>query len=163
MKLTQGRLKQVLDYDPETGIFIRKLARGNLKLIGKPTSSKPRPNGYLCIRVDGKLYYAHRLAWLYWYGKMPRSLDHRDRDRTNNRIENLRKANSSQNRMNTAVAKNNTSGVKGVSWEVKRKAYRAQISKNGKKMMLGYFSDVASAAAAYKKEAARLFGDFAVT
>jgi hypothetical protein len=164
MMLTAERLREVLDYDPKTGIFTRKLARGNDHLIGKPTSQVPRKNGYLTIRVDGVMYYAHRLAWLHVHGVWPIAQgEHENTIKTDNRIDNIRDANPSQNRANIHAHKNSATGVKGVSWDRKSKKFRAQISKDGEKIHLGHFDDIGGGAGAYAEAANRLFGEFART
>src|SRR5690606_33911522 len=108
--LTQARLKQLLDYDPTTGIFTRRVSRGGMKKgsVAGFTSVK----GYTVIGVDGKLYSAHRLAWLYVYGVMPREIDHRNRVKTDNSILNLREASRAMNNQNKVVGqKNSRSGL----------------------------------------------------
>lgn len=162
--LTAERLREVLDYNLETGVFLRKAARGNDHLIGKPTSQKPRKNGYLTIRVDGVMYYAQRLAWLHFYGSWPvNQAEHRNTVKIDNRISNLRDATKSQNRANISAHKNSATGIKGVNWDVKSKKFRAQISKDGEKIMLGLYESACAAGAAYAASAERLFGEFART
>ena len=108
---TQARLKELFDY--KDGNLYRKTSLGGV-VIGSVAGTKMR-RGYTQIRVDGKLYLAHRLIWLYHHGYMPTMIDHIDSDPTNNNIENLRIATASQNQHNRVMGKNNTSGIKGLS------------------------------------------------
>lgn len=161
-ELTQARLKELLHYDPETGVFTWIAAPGGRKdLIGRVAGAVNTP-GYVVIRCDDKLHLAHRLAWLYVNGEWPSSgLDHINRTRTDNRISNLRVASQHQNGANTSLNRNNKSGVKGVSWSGRRNKWLAQITVNRENTFLGYFSDRNEAAAAYAAAAKQRFGDFA--
>ena len=147
-QLTQERLKTLLDYDPETGVF-RWWATGS----GRKTKvgSELIGRGYLQICVDGRRYYAHRLAWLYTHGTLPRGYaDHVNRDTTDNRIENLREATPGQNQQNRGTNKNNTSGHLGVSWRKDCSRWAAKIMVDGEHHNLGLFKDFADAVAARK-------------
>ena len=91
MELTQKRLKELLDYDPKTGIFTWKYANNNRK-AGSKAGYKAK-DGYIAISIDSKRYLAHRLVWLFVYGHFPKyDIDHINRIRDDNRIENLQKA-----------------------------------------------------------------------
>lgn len=119
--------------------------------------------GYQQIKIDGRLYLAHRLAWLYVYGQLPpRSvdIDHVDENRLNNAIGNLRLAKRSQNLANARKAKaSNALGVRGVH-RLKTGAYKAQIQVNGHKKSLGQFATLNEAKAAYEAAHAKAFGVF---
>jgi hypothetical protein len=149
--LTQDQLKSLLMYDPATGMFTWRVSR--------PTKIKPgdvagnvTPKGYVSVGVKGKIYRAHRLAWLYVYGRWPNNeIDHINRIRNDNRIANLREADRSVNTQNTNLQRNNTSGFRGVDWHKHRNAWRARISVNGKMKNLGYYLTREDAAAAYLK------------
>jgi hypothetical protein len=101
--LTQARLRELLSYDPETGTFIWR-TRSNPRgpdLTGRRAGGLDG-EGYWHIRIDGKLYGGHRLAWLWVHGRLPNGrLDHINRSQADNRIANLREANPSQNRANS--------------------------------------------------------------
>lgn len=146
--LTQERLKELLDYDPKTGVFRwRATGRGRKTKVGSDLMSR----GYLQICVDGRRYYAHRLAWLYTHGTLPRGYaDHVNRDTTDNRAENLREATPSQNMQNRGANKNNTSGHRGVSWRKDCSRWAATIMIDRKHHRLGLFVDLADAVAARK-------------
>ena len=170
MKLTQEHLKECLDYNPDTGIFtwLRRplshfedgeaqkacqiMKRWNARHANTIACSK-RSDGYLEIRVSGKLYLAHRLAWLYVHGYMPENkIDHFDRNRTNNRMVNLREVGDTCSMQNTGMLKNNTSGVKGISWSKTREKWIAQISIRKKNKNLGGFLMFENAVKARWKE-----------
>jgi len=139
--LTQKRLKQLLNYDPETGKFTRKVKsviHPNLELpVGSSTDS-----GYITICIKGYKGLAHRLAWLYVYGYIPENdIDHINRIKTDNRINNLREVSRQCNLRNTGNRKNNTSGVKGVSFNKKSNKWQVSIAVNNKLYYLGRFDD----------------------
>ena len=87
--------------------------------------------GYKVIKILGRKYKAHRLIFLYHNGYIPKFIDHIDGNRINNRIENLRVATREQNNQNAKFRKDNTSGIKGVSWNKRTKKWIAQCSVNG--------------------------------
>ncbi len=122
-KLTAARLREVLHYDPDTGIFIRcanvfagQHASVKIACAGD-VAGYYRPDGYLEINVDGCRYYGHRLAWLYMTGAWPaQQIDHRDNDPSNNRWSNLRDVSPSVNQENKASAyRNSKTGVRGIT------------------------------------------------
>ena len=116
-KLTQSRLKEILHYDPITGIFTWIVANSKSIKIGN-VAGCIKPDGYRCIRVDNKDYKASRLAWLYMKGYFPEhEVDHEDRVRHNDRWKNLRHLTHSCNLKNRGVNSNNTSGITGVNWD----------------------------------------------
>jgi len=139
--LTQERLKEVLSYDPETGVFTRIRTTCPRAQAGKVVGSKS-DEGYLRVRIDGQLYPLHRLAWLYMDGKFPKGdVDHINHDRTDNRIRNLRVVTPSENMKNQAMRCTNTSGVMGVSWNKRDNKWMAYIWSKGKMKHLGRYSD----------------------
>src|ERR1035438_8105715 len=109
--ITTHRLRQLFDYDAETGELIRKVALSRSSKVGE-VAGFVGTNGYRYASVDGKTYPLHRLVWI-WHGLNPLAEpDHKNTNPSDNRIENLRPATRSQNMQNRRVAKNNTSGVK---------------------------------------------------
>lgn len=157
--LTAERLKQVLHYDPDTGIFTWLVSSGR---VSRGTSAGTNKDGYINISVDRRLYRAHRLAWLYMTGQWPNELlDHKDLNRSNNRWDNIRAANSFGNSCNSPKPSNNTSGYKGVRWYKANERWSAQIQINRKSVHLGYFDRAEEAHAAYCTAANELFGEFA--
>lgn len=113
----------------------------------------------LCYQYKG--YLMHRIIFLMFNGYLPKSLDHIDGDSLNNRIENLRPCNNSQNQHNRRKQRNNTSGFKGVSWNKKDQRWAAFIVLQSKKHHLGYFSSAEEAHEEYKLAAAQMHGEFA--
>lgn len=162
--LTQDRLKQVLSYDPHTGVFTRIAKVSRKTILGSVAGYVDKSHGYVSMSVDGKEYYAHRLAWLYMTGTWPtHTVDHRDRDRANNRFSNLRAATRTQNNQNMSVhdGREMYSAHKGVTWHKAGKRWMAQINANGKHHYLGLFASELDAANAYEKASVRLHGEFA--
>lgn len=159
--LTAARLRALLHYDPETGIFTWVQPTGRRVKPGQIAGSATGA-GYLLIAVDGCRTYAHRLAWLYMTGEWPeREIDHKDLNPSNNIWNNLRVATSGQNKANQRIPVTNSSGFKGVSWSKKDKIWTAYITVGGKHRYLGGFHDPRLAARAYEQAAARHYGEFA--
>lgn len=157
--LTYERLQEVLDYNPETGIFRWKIPKQRIKM-GQIAGAID--NGYRRIGIDQRFYLAHRLAWFYVHGSWPQNLiDHKNGIRDDNRICNLREATTSENGMNHGKQSSNTSGYKGVSWDKCNKKWVSRIKKEGKQKTLRYSSSKEAAYAAYCKAAKELHGEFA--
>jgi hypothetical protein len=136
-KLTQKRLKELLDYDPETGIFKWKKSKSNRVKNGS-IAGYENILGYIEIRVEGKPYLGHRLAWFYVYSYFPEcGLDHKNRIKSDNRIKNLREITQQCNSRNCGLSKNNTSGVTGVHWSKRERRWISQIMVNRKLKYLG--------------------------
>lgn len=161
--LTQERLKEVLDYNPETGLFTRKVStKGRFGRVGT-TAGTITEHGYRAICIDKKLHYAHRLAWLYETGIYPNTeIDHINRDRLDNRISNLRPASSSENGYNNPKRKHNKSGYKCVHWSKVGKKWLVQVGAEGKRHNLGYYDDVNIAAVIANVGMLKYQGKFAV-
>lgn len=144
--MTQEELKQLIHYDPLTGLVTR-LSTG--RVSGTLSSS-----GHLMIRLGGKdrkSYLLHRLIWLYMTGSWPLDqVDHQDRDKTNNRWTNLQESNHLSNSWNVGIKSTNTSGYTGVSLHPSGK-WQAKIRISGKQQFLGLFKDKESARDAYLK------------
>lgn len=129
--------------------------------IGKrPGSIDSR--GYRQIRVKGVLTLEHRMVYFMVHGELPKFLDHIDRDRTNNRIENLRPATFVQNCQNRKVSSKNRSGVKGVHWHKQHKKWYAEIGVKGKKKFLGLFKDFDKAKEARFDAEKEIHGEFSI-
>lgn len=148
--LTQAKLKEVLHYDPETGVFTWKVPIANCIRVGAVAGSKDS-YGYHKIAIKGKTYKAHRLAWLYTHGKFPEeAIDHINGIRDDNRIANLRAVTAQENQRNQKKYVHNTSGVVGVHWHKRHKKWNARIFADNKRIHLGSFSDIALAIEARK-------------
>jgi hypothetical protein len=143
--VTQSRIKELYRYDETTGVFERIKHVNSTKKTGHLFK-----NGYYRIWVDGKSQAAHRLAWLYVYGYMPKILDHINRNKTDNRICNLREATVAQNVQNRTAIKLPTSGLVGVH-KHDGVFWRSRITVNGKTIELGLFKDKLKAKEAYDK------------
>lgn len=145
--LTAERLRELLHYDPETGVFTWRVYRGGRAKAGSIAGCRIT-SGYLHCSIDKKLYYMHRLAWMYVHGEMPPDMiDHINHVKDDNRIVNLRLADMSLNKQNQKIAlSNSSSGLLGVHYH---KGWRAKITINGKQISLGRFNSAESAHEAY--------------
>jgi hypothetical protein len=147
--LNAETLREILAYTPETGLFTWKI-RPSAKVKQGSLAGALEKNGYLRIGISGKMWSAHRLAWLYVFGRWPRDcLDHINGDRADNRVYNLRECNYVQNGQNRASERGSTSSFVGVSWDKDRRKWRACIRAQGKNISLGYHSSEEGAAHAY--------------
>jgi len=148
--ITQKRLKEILHYNPETGIFTWKIRQARSKVsVGDAAGCKTK--GYTRIKINGKLYSSHRLAWLYVYGVFPvNQLDHINHARSDNRIENLREVTNQENHKNVSKHKRNRSGVNGIHWNSRDSNWKSGIMSNGKAIFLGNFTDKFEAICARK-------------
>lgn len=148
--LTPERLRELLQYDLETGSFIWRVTRSRgaraLNVAGQSTA-----NGYRSIKIDGRKHLAHRLAWLYVHGKWPQQdIDHINGVRDDNRIVNLRDVSRSVNLQNQRRARSLTSGgLIGASKRKPQNDWQASIKVDGKKRYLGLFNTPEAAHAAY--------------
>ena len=144
-------IKTLLNYDPLTGVFTWKVPRTNNIKIGDIAGCLTK-NGYRVISINDKPYKAHRLAWLYVYGKLPKNqIDHINHNKDDNRIVNLREVDSVENGRNRSIANNNKSGVTGVHWDNIAKQWKVQIKVKGEQIHLGYFHDFTEAVKARKE------------
>jgi hypothetical protein len=116
---------------------------------------------YLQIRFEKKAYAVHKIIYEMHHGDVETPIDHRDQDKMNNFVENLRPATKSQNEANTTKRVTNTSGYKGVYWSKQYSKWRAKIDHNKRQIHIGYFEILEDAAVAYNKRASELFGEFA--
>lgn len=155
--VTRERLKQLMTYTPESGEFrwIKTRARGAMR---GQVAGRIANTGYMVIGVDGALYTAHRLAFIYMTGDAPKTIDHINRIKTDNRLENLRATNRQMNAMNMKKKKS-ASAYKGVTPHGDR--WRAKISFGGKTRHLGIFNAEIDAHAAYMHAAKSVAGHFA--
>ena len=159
--LTRARLTSLLAYDQTTGHFAWRVATNGRVKVGQRAGS-PNRDGYIQIKIDRRLYGAHRLAWFYVYGAWPvEEIDHRNGRRADNSLSNLREATRAQQMANLKRPRTNTSGFKGVSFHKKRRRWRAYIAVDGRPRHLGYFDTAEAAHAAYAAAAAEQFGEFA--
>lgn len=143
-ELTQSRLKEVLYYDEFTGYFTWLATRNRLALAGgRAGSAQTTRDGKTYVKVysEGRLYQAHRLAFLYMTGRFPKDqVDHIDGNGTNNAWKNLRDATQAENSKNQRLQDRNTSGYTGVFWQTARRKWRVLISHERKRVHVGYFT-----------------------
>ena len=164
--ITVEQLKDRYIYNPDTGLFTRICKTGG-KHTGKTLSKNKSKYDcghiqYKQITINGKVYQAHRLAWLYMTGKWPENfVDHINRDSSDNRWNNLREATYTENNRNRSIGKDNTSGYKGVSFHKGTNKYRAEIKINGKNKHLGYYDDPYIAHTAYMNAAYTIQKEYA--
>lgn len=135
--LTQERLKELLDYDEDTGVFVWRVRPANSVKVGDVAGYN---QGYIQIRVDGIKYQAHRLVWLYVHGYFPEYfIDHMNGIKDDNRIVNLREVSNQCNAQSTKISSNNKSGYNGVSWNKIARKWKSQIRINSKDIHLGLY------------------------
>jgi hypothetical protein len=155
--LTYKHLREVLRYEPQTGFFYWKLSRSVVRAGDR--AGCYLAIGYEAIRIDRKVYYSHRLAWLYVYKRWPqREIDHINRKPLDNRIINLREASRAENTMNRTAQTNSTTGIKGIAFDKRRKnkPWRAAINNKS----LGSYKTKKHAARAYDIAAQKYHGEF---
>jgi hypothetical protein len=139
--MEQNKLKEIFDY--QDGELIYKIKIGSRGKIGNIAGTINKGIGYKKISIYGKEYYAHRLIYLYHYGIMPKMIDHIDRNRSNNKIENLIESSYQHNSQNKSDYKNSKTLVRGVKKYGNK--YRADKSVNGKTVYLGLYSTIEEA------------------
>lgn len=148
---TQSRIKELLNYDADSGVFTWLSNRSNVK--AGAVAGCLSLNGYILIRIDKKLCLAHRLAWIYFYGDAgtPGLIDHINGNKTDNRIANLRPATKVTNGQNRrrAQANNVSSGLLGVAYIAHTRKFTAYINAGGKRKYLGLFRNKEDAHNAY--------------
>lgn len=154
-------LRKIFHYNSETGEFRYKYSRGSASK-GSLAGIIDTADGYRVIRVLGRQYAAHRVAFALTYNRWPQPLcDHINGDKLDNRIVNLREATHTDNLCNSRTPKSNKSGYKGVHWHKRDKRWRARVKLNRKEYVCGHFKTVEEAAQAVAKKRQELHGEFA--
>jgi len=154
MELTQAIIRELTDYDPETGILTWRVrdrrwfkSDANWKAWNRKYSEKSAgsPAGqelYLRCAIFGRFYRVHRIIWMWMTGDWPaHEIDHKNHDRADNRWCNLRAVTGAENKKNRPRQKNNSSGTPGVFWASREQKWVAAIKVSGKRRHLGYFTD----------------------
>ena len=158
-QLPVERLKETVKYDRETGFFHWVEARRGL-LIGDRAGCTS-PEGYVVIRIDGTLYQAHRLAWLYVTEEDPKTgIDHINGNPSDNSFVNLRLASQEHNVLNARKRTDNTSGIKGVCWCPRKNKWRGYVSVRGRQVLSKYFDRKDAATIAVRAVREHLHGEF---
>lgn len=156
--MTQAELKALLKYNPDTGIFTWLSSKSNNSIKANSIAGSKNNKGYWRIKINNQEHQAHRLAWLYIYGELPKNfIDHINGNRSDNRICNLREATSQQNAFNQKMSSRNTSGVKGVHWSKADNAWIIKI--NGK--LVGFTKDFFESCCISFSSRAKLHGEYA--
>ena len=149
MAVTQERLKEMFDYREDGNLIRKHSIGGNGNKAGRAIGTKPkmtRNSRYSATKIGGEHWCVHKLIYLYHHGYVPNQLDHINGDTSDNRIENLREANSSENMRNRGIFSNNKSGHKGVSWSKSHGKWYAYVNINNSRKHLGYYDDIEIAA-----------------
>ena len=155
--MNQTKLKELLHYDPSTGILTWRGTRKGVVGANTPAGT-PDGHGYIQITADGGIYRAHRLAWMYVHGEFPPDqTDHINGIKTDNRIENLRCVDNKENGKNMRRSSRNTSGVTGVSFLKSKQKWHATIFVNGERKHIGLSHSIKEAAA-MRKRAEKFYG-----
>lgn len=143
---TQATLRQLLDYNPKTGLLTWRertgkwSSRWNKRYAGEIAGCK-KSDGYICIKIYDHNLLAHRVIWAWAHNAWPECIDHRDGNPSNNRLRNLRAVSPSINSRNQKKHSSNTSGRTGVSWYAPTQKWLASVKIAGKSIHLGHFSD----------------------
>ena len=150
-------LRELIDYDPETGALVwrvrdvsfftdggksalHSMRVWNTRYAGKPALNCKGTAGYFSGNIFNRKYFAHRVAWAIYSGAWPeRQIDHINGNTLDNRIANLRSVTRQENGKNRAIGTNNTSGTIGVYWSISRSKWAAEIYKNGRQIVIGRF------------------------
>jgi hypothetical protein len=153
--LTAQRLRELLHYDPDTGVFTWQIAPNKRIVVGAIAGTMTSDN-YIAIRIEKVSYLAHRLAWLYAHGRWPVGfIDHINRITTDYRIKNLREVTPSENRQNSKVDARSRSGIKGVK-RTKEGGWQANIQVNKRSFCLGTYKTKGDAIQAYIDRASKI-------
>ncbi len=140
-KLTYEKVNRLFKYDQSTGFLFWRI-NFSKKIRAGCKAGYLNSCGHLRLKLYGKQFYIHRIIWLMNYGYLPENfIDHIDKDKTNNKLNNLREVSFQCNLRNKGNQNNNTSGVKGVTWHERDKRWRVAIGLNNKKYKLGSFKD----------------------
>lgn len=166
MTKTDKRLRDLLIYEPDTGLFRWKVDRiltsGRAIVSAGDIAGTRTRNGYVRIRCKGRQYSAHRLAWVFVHNRWPAEhIDHANGIKHDNRLCNLREATATQNNANARISQRSTSGLKGATWHIRKRRWIGYIHLKGRRIHLGYFDKPEDAHAAYVAKAKELYGEFA--
>ncbi len=156
--LTREKVRELFFYEPSTGWLINRVNRNPRAMRGTVAGSLDG-KGYLHIQIDKVIYRVHQLVWLYHFGFIPKMMDHKNRVRIDNRIENTRATTWAKNNANRSKNKNSVSRFKGVSVSSHGK-WQAQTKVQGNPHHLGCYDTEEEAAAVYQKFMTEVHGDY---
>ena len=144
--INQEIVKSLFDYDEATGILYWKSNNNQQGAVAGTEAGSININGYKNVTINYKIYYVHRIIWLYIYGYIPeKSIDHINRNPSDNRIDNLRETSGSCNLRNSKVFSTNKVGIKGICFDPKNLKWKIQITVNYKIITLGRYADFTEA------------------
>lgn len=135
--LTKSYLQSIFDY--KDGVLIYKTSKRGVT-NGTVAGSSKKGSGYRVIKINKKTYYEHRIIFAWHHGYFPELIDHKNQNKSDNRIENLEDSSRSKNALNSKLWATNTSGYRGVSKHTKNSSWIAQTWVNGKKFHVGSFA-----------------------
>lgn len=158
-KLSVESAAGLLAYCPDTGRLTWLKGHGN-GIVAGAEAGCARKDGYRRVRIAGRYYYAHRIAWLLANGEMPEFIDHISGDPSDNRLSNLRVASRAQNQQNQTAKRNSASGLKGVSFSERDSVWEASVMAGGRRARAS-FRDLLEAAAWVIRTRSALHGGFA--
>lgn len=156
--LTKDYLHQIFEY--RDGFLYWKIKVGGMS-PGDKAGSTSVNNGRTHVQIKRKFYKVHRIIFMMFYGYIPKEIDHADTNESNNKIENLREATSSQNNYNQKLRKDNTSGIKGVTWDKSRQKWHVQVVVNKKPVFQARFDDLELAELVAQEARDKYHGKFA--
>lgn len=159
--ITRERLQEILNYDPNSGSFTWSKPTSNRVKVGSFAGSD-NGNGYIRVRLDGRKYFHHRLAWLWVNGDIPdgHEIDHIDGNPSHNSIANLRLATRSENERNKRSRPSTLTGARGIERQPNGH-FQVRVTVNGKRKSFGTFVDIDCAIARRNEVAGALHGQFA--
>ena len=161
--INQKYLQSILNYDKDTGEFTWKVRKG-ARALQNTVAGTLDNTGYIHITIDKKVYQAHRLIWMYLYGQFPTEfLDHKNGNKSDNRLTNLRESTRAENGINRPKQSNNKSGYKGVYFHKQSNSYRAKITIDQKVKILGNHKTPEKAYLAYVNYCKEHLKDFTHT
>lgn len=152
---------EYLEYDESSPSFLRWKKSPMSRIMAGSVAGNVDCKGYWRLRLKGKDYLAHRVVYALFNGCMPEFIDHVDTNRKNNKINNLRSVNASQNQFNRKLNKNNRSGIKGIFRDEKRDEWVATIWKGSKIAFSGRFKSKKEASEALIINRRMLHGEYA--
>lgn len=160
--ITRDRLSEVLNYDQNTGIFTWRVSLAPRGPVGSQAGCVDKVCGRISIRIDGQLYLAHRLAWLYVYGVWPTNvLDHINRNPADNRIANLRDIKNNENLLNSLAHVDSESGIKGIRYDRGRDSWTVTITAKDKAPVRRRVKTKEEAIRVYASAVPKMHGEFA--